>query len=374
VTSRNGVSRACSPSEQQAPHFNCVRCVFSGGQEALEIPVDPKGSQRSGHTSRTETGDNTLTETVVEKRSSQEIALFALAHQLGYALTPMTQIKKEIGIAIARHMCSRVGNNICQTASYTLPRLDRRMMEELLGTPTLVEGSTATWAPASVPGVALLAEPLLAAASGFFCAGSSRALKTASESVIRVVATLIPTVEISCSGGRGKFEFQYVLSDDMGELHPPKDGNRIEIALSEELSTALREQIFSDVQVMATKGFPLSAAYLRQVGWFHRAQEVEALQLNLVSAHNLVMAGGVRRRADVFEVDRIVSQRVRGRKSKNFLVRWTGYHPSWEIWRTTGSIGDPLETWETWATVSHTEALEAWQDRRLVLLPVGSAL
>ena len=38
--------------------------------------MNPKGSQRSGHASLTETGDDTLTETVVEKPSSQEIALY----------------------------------------------------------------------------------------------------------------------------------------------------------------------------------------------------------------------------------------------------------------------------------------------------------
>ena len=47
-----------------------------------------------------------------------------------------------------------------------------------------------------------------------------------------------------------------------------------------------------------------------------------------------------------------------------YLVRWAGYEPEWEYERMEGhgQVGDPIETWEPWATVKNTEAYLAWED------------
>ena len=67
----------------------------------------------------------------------------------------------------------------------------------------------------------------LMSASGCDCAGLTRALKTDSEAVIRVVAVPLPTVEIkhvSSQRDRLHINMQYlhVLADETGELHWPK--------------------------------------------------------------------------------------------------------------------------------------------------------
>ena len=278
--------------------------------------------------------------------SAEEVALFAHAACLGYSVVRIESIRQEIGVAIARHMINRVGNAVLQTAKFSLTRIPLSALQEILGPASTWEGGVASWAPkaTTVAEVNQLISPLLAAASGYVCAGSSRALQTASESCVRVLATLMPTFEISLDKDRMLIEFQYVLSDGMGELHPPKDEDRNEIAPSPGLRLDLQRQIMADLLLMADGGVPLSAEYLRQLGREGQALEVEALTLNLFNNNNLALAGGKRRRADVFEVERIMQQRVRGRRSRNYLVRWAGYHPSWEQWRVAGESGDPVDT------------------------------
>ena len=78
-------------------------------------------------------------------------------------------------------------------------------------------------------------------------------------------------------------EFQYVLLDEMGELHPPKDENRNEISLSPGLLLDHRRQITADLVLMADGGVPLSAGYLRQLGREGQALQVEALSLGVRS-------------------------------------------------------------------------------------------
>lgn len=75
-----------------------------------------------------------------------------------------------------------------------------------------------------------------------------------SESVIRVLATLIPPIEIThLQAPRGVdrlyFNFDYVLSDEAGELHPPKDMDcREKLLLSTEEVKDIRVQILKDLR------------------------------------------------------------------------------------------------------------------------------
>ena len=64
-----------------------------------------------------------------------------------------------------------------------------------------------------------------------------------------------------------------------------------------------------------------------------------------------------------FDIEMIVKEERRS-KARWFLVRWEGYHPSWEAWRINGQRGEPVETWEPLTTVQGTQALESWQMER----------
>ena len=97
--------------------------------------------------------------------------------------------------------------------------------------------------------------------------GLSRALKSPSERVIRVLATLMLNLETSWvrQGDRERLfvNMMYLLSDEDGELHPPKDSNRNEIALTAEEQRSYRVAILEDLFAMSQSERPLSPAYWR---------------------------------------------------------------------------------------------------------------
>ena len=59
-----------------------------------------------------------------------------------------------------------------------------------------------------------------------------------------MLAMPIPVIEIRhvTQSGRDKLyvNIQYILADEAGELHPPKNGERREMAMSDEMTTAAR--------------------------------------------------------------------------------------------------------------------------------------
>ena len=63
---------------------------------------------------------------IAKPPSKKETEPRALATELGYSLTPMDVIGKEMATALARHLCHRKGFNLSQTVSYSLPRVEAR--------------------------------------------------------------------------------------------------------------------------------------------------------------------------------------------------------------------------------------------------------
>ena len=114
---------------------------------------------------------------------------------------------------------------------------------------------------------------------------------------------------------------------------------------------------------MSERGFPLSPAWWRQLGQENRALQMEANLRALVTNH-----GRGKRKAlsqATFPVDCILGEKAH-QGDTLYLVRWEGYHPSWEAWRTpdfSGQPGDPVETWEPSALVKYTQALRDWKAR-----------
>ena len=148
--------------------------------------------------------------------------------------------------------------------------------------------------------------------------------------------------------------FNYALVDENGELHPPKDSNRNEILLTPHEVSEIRTQVVSDVLALGEKDLPLSAGWWRQLGDETKALMAEAMVQNVATAP-APAPGKRKRRKDHYEIEAIVEEQ-RGW----FLVRWAGYHPSWEAWRTSGEVGSAVETWEQRWRLKNTEALRAW--------------
>ena len=302
------------------------------------------------------------------KLEEKEEAFFALALELGYSCTATRKLMLNLGESIARRMVHRSGPFLYQAMTFHIPNFDLLTAQKLFPEDNLQENTRAnvsTWKMETIQDMMRSCSELMCL-SGNDCAGLTRALKEPQERVCRVVAMIIPTVEIShVAFPRGidrlYFNAEYILADEMGELHAPKDHAKREKEILNE--PELRRKLLQDLAALFEKGVSLSPGFLRQLGHTAKADEVEAILLNQSKAEN---AGMPSRQAlqerDMFEVESIMKERtVKGQSQ--FLVRWVGYHPMWEQWRMEGrgQAGDPLDTWEPLDNVVDTEALATWR-------------
>ena len=320
-----------------------------------------------------------LPPTLVPTVSSNDKALLdmkSLALSLAHVAFPLHKLQKSLGCAMATRMRARAGKYIWQTVqgcveNFPLEAATQILPEQLMSG----QGSTASWTATSVLEVVVLARPLIEL-SASFSAGCSRAVFSPSERVVRVVATIIPNLTLRWVSDTVRYDFQDVLADEDGELHSPKDANRNEIELTEELEGAVRQQVLADIAQMADAGVPLAPGFLRQLGRQDEAAVVEAKLHNVQPVPEVALHGAPsldhlphqeekkqrRKSASYFKIDHIVEAKAATRLTEaTFLVQWEGYHPSWEAWRISGEVGSPILTWEPWSSVRRTKALEAWQ-------------
>ncbi|KAL1496604.1 hypothetical protein AB1Y20_014208 [Prymnesium parvum] len=219
--------------------------------------------------------------------------------------------------------------------------------EALLVTDT---SSCLTWKVTDMPQLLSFFGSMLNEA-GKECVGLCRALQRPSEPTARVLAMLIPSFEISvCNMARGVdrayINLMYILLDEDGEIHFPKDQQRREFAFREAEVNAFRRHVLIDARTMVMQGVQLSSGWLRQLGMEERAIVVQAAEeqgTRVVAVSRAPKQGRLSWKADCIVLEKASS----GRAGSWYLVRWSGYHPSWEKWRINGRAGiDPIETWE----------------------------
>ena len=150
------------------------------------------------------------------------IDLVTRALALNHVCYPITKLKKALGTAIATRMRTRIGKYIWQTGTGSVDNFPLKAAEQVLPDRLVTSppgSSTKTWEAATMQDVVEMTSSLIAE-SDFYSAGCTRGLMTDSERVIRVVATLIPTVKITHVERSGmemlRFTFQYVLADEHG--------------------------------------------------------------------------------------------------------------------------------------------------------------
>jgi hypothetical protein len=197
-------------------------------------------------------------------------------------------------------------------------------------------------------------------------AGFTRALQTPSQSVIRVVATLVPPATISwvrlpSAAERLYANLMYALADHNGEIHFPKDEILRELSVSPHYMTSLRQKLLEEMHQLADRNLPLSAEWWRQLG-----DQVMV---------DSVRSGGPARRAKMqrlanpsssghsqeAQAECILEERPTANAAgKWFKVRWANYHPSHEAWRKWGAVGTPIETWEPARNIKGTQVWLDW--------------
>uniref|UniRef100_A0A7S0L963 Chromo domain-containing protein n=1 Tax=Coccolithus braarudii TaxID=221442 RepID=A0A7S0L963_9EUKA len=291
-----------------------------------------------------------------------------MAKLLGYQVTPTARVEQHLALAISRRLIPRKGEKLYQVASFTLESFPLGVLYALIPErfETMAAESNVAWSIPTVQPMRNILGPLMSALPNF-SAGISRGQQAPSESVIRVLATMMPPLELNWwmpprGTGRVMINFAYVLVQGIGDLHPPKDPHRREMALSTELVATLRVAALHDAMTMKELGYSLSPAWLRQLGDESRARQTEAQLIALRT--NQPTSRKRKLHQATYPIDSIQAERSSGRGMQN-LVRWEGYHPYWEAWLApdfVGEVGDPVETWEPAATLQNTLALQAWEE------------
>ena len=298
--------------------------------------------------------------TITSSRERKLEAMLVLASELDFFCRPGELYLQDLATRLAQHLKNRVGKMVYQTVAFSMENFPLELARQVFAMATQQSSTsvTTTWRVDTIHQTDLVFNSIF---EGYAdkCIGASKALQTPSEPVIRVLATIITGAEIShVRLARGVerlyVNLMYVLSDEDGELHLPKDPMRNEIALSPTEVSEIRAQVATDAARMGEMGLELSPGWWRQLGNEEAAMMAEALLSN-VASHLLPDKGKRRQAADSYEIESIVEER-----GKWALVRWAGYHPSWEAWRISGAVGSPVETWEEVRKLKQTTA---WLER-----------
>jgi hypothetical protein len=289
-----------------------------------------------------------------------------------------------VGTSMVARMCTRGTKFLYQLATGSIVLIPRMAVVEWMPADLLVmdTSSKMTWSSgADMLNLRRMVGGLIAS-GGPYCAGLTKGLMSASERVIRVVATAMPNMEVVSTKRQGlevmRYEYRYVLAHESGTLNMPKDGaTKIEIALSPQLEADIRTEILQDIQQLHDQGAPLAPGFLRQLGLEMEADLLEAKLQNIEEQEQTAqlnppsdMAATAKRKkrlnGDLWSVDCIVDEKLAWGTGSWYRVRWLGYHPTWERYERAegGQPGQlPFETWEPHAALVHTEALQLWEDR-----------
>ena len=252
-----------------------------------------------------------------------------LALDLGFFCTPRTPFLIDLATRITAAIRQRSAGQVYQSAALSLSNFPLEFAREIFALASqdfATPAGTTTWRLESMDQISQVFGSIFEAASPY-CTGASKAFKSSSAPVIRVFATVMSGAVISHvvhSRGVSKMyvNFMYALLDENGELHPPKDSARNEIALTPEEVHEIRTQVASDALALGEMGMPLSAGWWRQLNNETEAKMTEAMVQNVTTAP--VPAPGKRRRAaGHYEIEAIVEE-----KRGWYLVRWAGCVPN----------------------------------------------
>ena len=120
--------------------------------------------------------------------------MHALALELGYFCTPTAAYMVDLATAIAASMRPRSGIMVYQSAAISVPNFPLELARQTFAFATqdlLTSARTTTWTIPTMDQTAQVFGSIFQDA-GPSCSGASKVLKTASEPVVRVIATIMP--------------------------------------------------------------------------------------------------------------------------------------------------------------------------------------
>ena len=116
----------------------------------------------------------------------------------------------------------------------------------------------------------------------------------------------------------------YILSDESGEIHFPKDAERRELEFQQEQVAAFRKKIAADAKTLIDQGAPLSSGWFSSLGLMQQALVVQAAE-EQGKAPRVLKEKPSKRKRKHYEIECILEERrSSGRAGTWYLVRWAG--------------------------------------------------
>eukprot|EP00966_Prymnesium_polylepis_P311693 7202281-Prymnesium_polylepis.1 len=246
-------------------------------------------------------------------------------------------------------------SNVYQSVAFSLTSFPRRLAEELCaGGPVTTDTQTCItwrWEDGHWHHMHSILSNLMAM-QGEACAGQSKGLKTESEFVCRVIATIITPLEISwVSMARGVDQLYinilYALESWTTQrgAAPPQgrqtDRDRADAHAADADQAAGPLGRRGDGRPGPPDGSRLPAPDGAYAAGNGRAGDAHTA--GGTSVPPPTQKGKRHSMKPLYDVAEIVDEKGTG-ANHSYLVRWAGYHPSWEAWRLAdwqGQPGDP---------------------------------
>ena len=192
----------------------------------------------------------------------------------GFAVISQEQAIAAFCNGVAQKLNPQVGELVYQGAGFDIPLFPLGLAKRLFPESALVSDTppgTTTWKLKESQVIDQAVGSLVAERHPMF-AGSAKALIKPSETAVRVIARIHYPLKVSHVAGSPTVaehlhvSLLWVLADEMGEIHYPKDSLRRPIAYSAAEVAALRQNLLADARALHAKGVPMSAAWLAQLG------------------------------------------------------------------------------------------------------------
>ena len=140
--------------------------------------------------------------------------MHALALELGFFCTRTSTFKVDLVTRIASSLRNRSGSAVYQSAAISVPHFPLEFCFQTFafatqGLPTT--GGITTWTMWTMDQISQVFGSLFQG-SGLSCSGASKALKSPSEAVVRVLATIMPGAQISHVTQKRGVDMLYALA------------------------------------------------------------------------------------------------------------------------------------------------------------------
>ena len=268
----------CESNAISAP--DCIADLSFAGCAAAKEPAKETLSNKKAKVTALEVTEMSLSMSPATAKQAEAIfAAESLLKSVGILSAYNYKQERELMTVIAEHLAPRLEDQVSQVASFTFPIISMQGLVETLGQPSQETREGYIWkleTPASIR--ASLSRTFSKFSKELKVHGLSKPLQKPSDNYVRMIATLLPTIEIHVESDGFSMDRLWVnmmnlLIDDAGEMHLPKD--RRELVMDKALTDEIMATAHADLRAMHAAGVILSPNFLRQIGEEEAARELE---------------------------------------------------------------------------------------------------